>query len=165
MVPPNAWWPAPPLHLQPRYLQQLCRGMSCLTSPILFIDLGPFADQDCTIVFTTTAVKVYYPDGHPILSGWRDETGLQLWHFPLTAEATNPQDATGATAPWPPIPTPAPLLAPPPRITSCDEWQALHPAQLFHHYPVKDTASHGTILLPIGWKGVSDQRVRLVSVL
>jgi len=35
MVAPNAWWPAPPLHLQPHYLRQLCRGMSCLTSPIL----------------------------------------------------------------------------------------------------------------------------------
>jgi hypothetical protein len=31
---PNAWCPAPPLHLQPLYLQQLCWGMSCLTSPI-----------------------------------------------------------------------------------------------------------------------------------
>ena len=27
----NTWQPAPPLHLQPLYLQQLCRGMSCLT--------------------------------------------------------------------------------------------------------------------------------------
>jgi hypothetical protein len=31
----NAWWPAPPLHLQLRYLRKLHRGMSCLTSPIL----------------------------------------------------------------------------------------------------------------------------------
>jgi hypothetical protein len=35
MVTPNAWWPVPPLHLQLRYLWQLCWGMSCLTSPIL----------------------------------------------------------------------------------------------------------------------------------
>jgi hypothetical protein len=35
MVAPNAQWPAPPLHLQPRYLRKLQRGMSCLTSPIL----------------------------------------------------------------------------------------------------------------------------------
>jgi hypothetical protein len=34
-VAPNAWWPVPPLHLQPLYLHQLCRGMSCLNSPIL----------------------------------------------------------------------------------------------------------------------------------
>ena len=32
MVAPNAQWPAPPLHLQLLYLQQLCWGMSCLTS-------------------------------------------------------------------------------------------------------------------------------------
>jgi hypothetical protein len=33
------------------------------------IGLGPFANQDCTIVFTKTAVTGYHPDGHPILSG------------------------------------------------------------------------------------------------
>jgi hypothetical protein len=33
-VTPIAWWPAPPLHPQPLYLQQFCWGMSCLTSPI-----------------------------------------------------------------------------------------------------------------------------------
>jgi hypothetical protein len=46
----------------------------------------------------------------------------------------------------------------------CDAWQVLHPAQSFHHYPVKDTTSHGTTLLPLWWKGVSDQRIGLVSV-
>ncbi len=60
--------------------------------PHTLIGLGPFADQDCTIIFTKTAVTVYHPDGHPILLGWRDKTGPWLWHFPLTAEATNPQD-------------------------------------------------------------------------
>jgi hypothetical protein len=34
MGAPNAWWPVPPLHPQLLYLQQLCWGMSCLTSPI-----------------------------------------------------------------------------------------------------------------------------------
>ncbi len=34
MVTPNSWWPASPLHRQLLYLQQLCCGMSCLTSPI-----------------------------------------------------------------------------------------------------------------------------------
>ena len=29
------------------------------------ISLGLFAIQDCTIVFTQTAVTVYHPDGHP----------------------------------------------------------------------------------------------------
>jgi hypothetical protein len=85
--------------------------------PHTLIGLGPFANQDCTIVFTKTAVAVYHPDGHPILSGWQDETGPRLWHFPLTTEATNPQDATGATVPRLPIPTPVTLLAPPPRVT------------------------------------------------
>jgi hypothetical protein len=81
--------------------------------PHTLIGLGLFADQDCTIVFTQTAVTVYHPDGHPIRLGWRDETGPRLWHFPLTANAANPQDAAGATAPWPPIPAPSLLPVPP----------------------------------------------------
>ncbi len=85
--------------------------------PHTLIGLGPFANQDCTIVFTQTTVTVHHPDGHPILSSWRDETGPCLWHFPLTSEAANPQDAIGATAPWPPILPPSPLPAPPPSVT------------------------------------------------
>jgi hypothetical protein len=90
--------------------------MSCLTSPI------PSSAWDrlptkCTIVFAQTAVTVYHPNGHLILSGWRDETGPQLWHFPLTAKAANPQDVAGATAPRPPIPTPSSLPVPPPIVT------------------------------------------------
>jgi hypothetical protein len=63
------------------------------------IGLGPFANQGCNIVFTKTSVTVYHPNGQPILSGWWDETGPCLWHFPLTAEASNPQDASTATVP------------------------------------------------------------------
>ena len=81
--------------------------------PYTLIGLGPFASHDCTIVFTQTAVTVYHPDGHPILSGWQDETGPRLWQFPLTANAANPQDAAGATVPRLPVPAPSPLLAPP----------------------------------------------------
>ena len=55
--------------------------------PHTLIGLGPFADLGCKIIFTKTAVTVYHPDGHPILAGWRDETGPRLWHFPLTVEA------------------------------------------------------------------------------
>jgi hypothetical protein len=55
--------------------------------PHTLIGLGPVADLGCKIVFTTTAVTFYHPDGHPILAGWWDETGPRLWHFPLTAEA------------------------------------------------------------------------------
>jgi hypothetical protein len=54
------------------------------------IGLGPFADQDCKIVFDKTLVKVYHPDGHPILSGWRDTNRPQLWQFPLTAPPSLP---------------------------------------------------------------------------
>ncbi len=46
--------------------------------PHTLIGLGPFANQDCTIVFTKTAVTVYHPDGHLILSGWQDEAGPRL---------------------------------------------------------------------------------------
>jgi hypothetical protein len=84
--------------------------------PHTLICLGPFANQDCTIVFAKMAVTVYHPDGHPILSGWQDETGQRLRHFPLTAEAANPQDVTVATAPRPLIPAPSWLLAPPPSV-------------------------------------------------
>jgi hypothetical protein len=55
--------------------------------PHTLIGLGPFADQGCSIVFTKIAVTVYHPDGHPVLSGWWDQTGPRLWHFPLTKEA------------------------------------------------------------------------------
>jgi hypothetical protein len=59
--------------------------------PHTLIGLGLFADQDCTIIFTQTTVAVYHSDGHLILSGWRDETGLHLWYFPLTTKAANPR--------------------------------------------------------------------------
>jgi len=72
--------------------------------PHTLIGLGPFADIGCKIIFTKTSVTVYHPDGHPILSGWRDETGPCLWHFPLTAEAT--QVALDDASPQQPIPSP-----------------------------------------------------------
>jgi hypothetical protein len=61
--------------------------------PHALIGLGLFTNQDCTIVFTQITVTVYHPDGHSILSGWRNETGPRLWHFLLTTKAANPQDA------------------------------------------------------------------------
>jgi hypothetical protein len=64
--------------------------------------LRPFADLNCKIVFTKTAVTVYHPDGHPILAGWREETGPRLWHFPLTAEAA--QVVLDNASPQVPIP-------------------------------------------------------------
>ena len=70
--------------------------------PHTLIGLGPFADLGCKIVFTKSSVTVFHPDGHPLLSGWRDETGPRLWHFPLTAEAA--QMALDNASPQPPIP-------------------------------------------------------------
>jgi hypothetical protein len=104
--------------------------------PHTLIGLGLFANQDCTIVFTQTAVTVYHPDGHLILPGWQDETGLCLWHFPLATEAANPQDATVATAPWSPIPAPPPLPAPPPSVTQ------LPPLSLVVILPTVSAATH-----------------------
>jgi hypothetical protein len=72
--------------------------------PHTLIGLGPFADLGCKIVFTKTSVTFYHPDGHPILSGWRDETRPRLWHFPLTAEAA--QVALDNASPQPPISSP-----------------------------------------------------------
>jgi hypothetical protein len=102
--------------------------------PHTLIGLGPFADLSCKIVFTKTSVTVYHPDGHPILSGWWDEAGPRLWHFPLTAEAA--QMALVNASPQPPIPLTAeaahvaidtashlPQLSippPPPRAPSAD---------------------------------------------
>jgi hypothetical protein len=96
--------------------------------------LGPFADLGCKIVFTKTSVTVYHPDGHPILSGWWDETGPHLWHFPLTTKAA--QVALDKASPQLPIPLTAeaahlvvdeashppqlPILPPPPRAPPAD---------------------------------------------
>ncbi len=104
------------MHQQPLFLQQLLCGMSCLTSPIPSLAWARLPTKTSQLSLSQTTVTVYHPDGHPILSGWRDETGLHLWCFPLTTKAANPQDATGATAPWVPIPSPSPLPAPPPSV-------------------------------------------------
>ena len=88
--------------------------------PHTLIGLGPFADLGCNIVFTKTSVTAYHPDGHPILSGWRDETGPRLWHFPLTAEAA--QVALDEASPQPTIPSP-PQRAPPADVVSTPRTQ------------------------------------------
>jgi hypothetical protein len=58
--------------------------------PHTLISLGPFANQGCKIVFDKTSVTVYHPDGHPILSGWQDLDGPQLWQSPLTVPPSLP---------------------------------------------------------------------------
>ncbi len=94
------------------YLQQLCRGMSCLTSPIPSLAWARLLTK-----IAQSSLHQPQSQSHPILSGWQDETGPRLWHFPLTTKAANPQDATSATAPWPPIPTPSLPPLPPPSVT------------------------------------------------
>ncbi len=89
--------------------------------PHTLIGLGPFADLGCKIVFTKTSDTVYHPDHHPILSGWQDETGPPLWHFPLTAEAV--QVSLDNASPQPPIPLTAEAAH-----VALDE--ASHPPQL-----------------------------------
>jgi hypothetical protein len=58
--------------------------------PHTLIDLGHFANQGCKIVFDKTSVTIFHPDGHPILKGWQDLDGPQLWHFPLTTPPPTP---------------------------------------------------------------------------
>jgi hypothetical protein len=58
--------------------------------PHTLIGLGPFADQGCKIVFDKILVTVFYPDGHPILKGWRDLFSPQLLQFSLTAPSPPP---------------------------------------------------------------------------
>jgi hypothetical protein len=53
--------------------------------PHTLIGVGPFANQGCKIVFNKTSVTVYHPNSHPILNGWPNINGPQLWQFPLTA--------------------------------------------------------------------------------
>ncbi len=84
-------------------------GMSCF--PHSLIGLGPFANQDCTIIFNKTIVTVYNALGHTILAGWREQTGAHLWHFRMGAPATAPVLPTLLPAP---LPWPSPTLAPSP---------------------------------------------------
>jgi hypothetical protein len=85
--------------------------------PAHLIGLGPFADQGCTIVFTATTVTVYHPDGHPVLAGWREQTGPRLWHFPVTKQGATPPAAASITTPLKTIPSP-PLRAQPPFVVT-----------------------------------------------
>jgi hypothetical protein len=86
--------------------------------PHTLIGLGPFANQGCKIVFDKTLVTVYHPDSHPILNGWWDIDGPQLWQFLLTMP--------------PPLPAHLPPLAPVARGLSAAMAAVLpHPSQGF----------------------------------
>ena len=52
--------------------------------------LDPFVNMGCTVPFTATGVLVVHTDGHSLLEGWREQSGAQLWRFPL-----QPSDPTG----------------------------------------------------------------------
>jgi hypothetical protein len=47
--------------------------------PHSLIDLGPFTNQGCKIVFDKAMLTIFHPDGHSILKGWRKLEGPQLW--------------------------------------------------------------------------------------
>jgi hypothetical protein len=81
------------------------------TFPHSLIGLGPFANQDCTIVFNKTTVTVYNASGRTILSRWHEQTGARLWHFPIGAPATAPVVPTPRPTP---LPRPSPTLVPSP---------------------------------------------------
>jgi hypothetical protein len=81
------------------------------------IGLGTFADQGCTIAFTATTVTVYHPDGHPVLAGWREQTGPRLWHFPLTKHGETPPAASSITTPLETVQSPPPRAQPPFSVT------------------------------------------------
>jgi hypothetical protein len=81
------------------------------TFPHSLIGLGPFADQDCTIVFNKTTITVYDASGRIILAGWHEQTGACLWHFPMGAPTTAPALPTLLPAQ---LPRPSPTLAPSP---------------------------------------------------
>ncbi len=76
---------SPTLASDPSLPPAVMQGHVMPSFPHTLIGLGPFANLDCQIVFTKTAVSVIHPDGHSILEGWREQDGPRLWQFPLKA--------------------------------------------------------------------------------
>jgi hypothetical protein len=81
--------------------------------PHTLVDLGPFANQGCQIVYTKDDIAVIDPHGRCILKGWREEDGARLWCFPLKAPASC---------------TP-PVLLPPTTLHALPAAPQLHPSQ------------------------------------
>ena len=50
--------------------------------------MGPLCDAYSTVTFTSTAVVVRDPQGNPVLTGWREQSGLRLWRIALQPEET-----------------------------------------------------------------------------
>ena len=52
------------------------------------IGVGPLCDADCTFIFTSTAVVVRDPQGNPVLTVWREQSGPRLWRIALQPNET-----------------------------------------------------------------------------
>ena len=65
------------------------------------IGVVPLCDSDYTVTFTREAVIVRYQQGMPVLTGWREASGPQLWRIALQPREANlprmPHNATLAT--------------------------------------------------------------------
>ena len=47
------------------------------------IGVDPLCDADCTVTFTRAEVIVRDTRGTPLLTGWREKSGLRLWIIAL----------------------------------------------------------------------------------
>ena len=54
------------------------------------IGVGPLCDAECTVTFTSEAVIVRYQQGTPVLTGWRESSGPQLWRISLKPRGSKP---------------------------------------------------------------------------
>ena len=52
------------------------------------IGVGPLCDADCTVTFTSATVVSGDPHGTPVLTGWREQSGLRLWRIYLQPDET-----------------------------------------------------------------------------
>ena len=63
--------------------------------------VGPLCDADCTFTFTYAAVIVWDSKGSPVITGWREKSGLCLWRIALQPGKSNlpnmPHDANRTT--------------------------------------------------------------------
>ena len=51
--------------------------------------VGPLCDADCTVTFTLEAVIVRDTQGIPVLTGWCEASGPQLWRISLQPGEAN----------------------------------------------------------------------------
>ena len=57
--------------------------MSCKASTRSLIVIGPIYDAKYSILFNDDAVTIISPTGTPVLTGWRENSGHQLWRMSL----------------------------------------------------------------------------------